>query len=250
MKRLWNLLRLAALGPFILLMGAEGDDAAAKAAADAAAKKAADEAAAAAKKAAEDEAAKKPVTMTQAELDALIEKRLARGSKSAVEEYLKGLGKSKEEIEALIKANTEAEEKAKTDLQKAQEKAAKAEAEKQSAITAANAKLARAAFMVQATLAGIAPACVEDAAILAATQLADLKPDEKTGDFKAEDVKTIAEELLKAKPWLKGDGKSGNVGGPSNQQGDIKPGDIGAKYAKDRAEANKVENDPWAAPKA
>jgi len=241
-KRLLHILRLAALAPFVILMGAESDaEAAAKTKAEADAKAAAE------KKAAEEEAAKKTmVTITQEDLDKLIQQRLARGGKAAVEEYLKGLGMTKEQVDALIKKSKEDEEKNKTELQKEKERGDRAEAEKSAALTTANAKLARAAFLVQAIAAGIPPDRAEDAAALVAAQLAELKPDEKTGDFKTDEVKTIAESLVKTKPWLKSDGKGGNVGGASNAQGELKSGDIGAKYAKQRAEENKVENDPWA----
>ena len=105
----------------------------------------------------------------------------------------------------------------------------------------ANAKLAKAAFLVQAIAAGIPADRTEDAAALVAAQLAELKPNETTGDFKPEDVKKIAEDLVKAKG---DDSSQGGVGdGKGNPPGgSAKVGDFGRSMAK-KTEPN--ADDPW-----
>jgi hypothetical protein len=248
MKRFWSLLRLTLLAPAIILMGnmseAEAAAAKAKAEAEAAAKKAAEDEAA--KKAAEELAKKTTVTMTQTEFDQTIQKRLAREGPKAIEEYFKGLGMTKEQIESMVKANKEAEEKNKTELQKANEKAAAAEKERDAAKQTANTKLAKAAFLVQAVAAGIPADRIADAAELVRNQLSALTPDEKTGEFDEKEIKKIADELVKAKPYLKAEGGSNLGGGSNSGGGNDKPGGIGEKYAKANVSAA-VKDDPWEA---
>lgn len=186
-------------------------------------------------------------TYSEEEAERIAKEREERARRSALKSYFEQQGYSQDEVERLLKEDKERREKAKTDLEREKEAREKAEREKQAAIAAANARLAKAAFLVQAIAVGIPADRTEDAAALVASQLAALTPD-AYGEFKAEDIKTIAEELVKAKPWLKGEGGTGgNVGGGGGNPGGgaaPKPGDIGAAMAK-KEEADK--NDPWAA---
>ena len=192
-------------------------------------------------------AASSSKTYSEEEANRIATEREERARKAALKSYFEQQGYSQDEVERLLKEDKERREKAKTDLEREKEAREKAEREKQAAIAAANARLAKAAFLVQAIAVGIPADRTEDAAALVASQLAALTPD-AYGEFKAEDIKTIAEELVKAKPWLKGEGGTGaNVGGGGGNPGGgsaPKPGDIGAAMAK-KEEADK--NDPWAA---
>lgn len=191
-------------------------------------------------------------TFTQEELERVVAERTGHAASAAIKGFLKQLGIEDEaKVAEIIKEYKASEEAKKTEAQREKERADRAEAEKKAAIAAANAKLARAAFLVQAVAVGIPADRVEDAATLVAAQLAELKPDEKTGDFKVEDVKKIAEDLVKAKPWLKGDGKGGNVGGGSNPPGggNVTPEELGQKAAEERNKAPQPGTggyDPWA----
>ncbi|NLW45825.1 MAG: hypothetical protein GXY86_00570 [Firmicutes bacterium] len=188
-------------------------------------------------------------TFSEEEAERIAKEREERARRSALKSYFEQQGYSQEEVEQMLKADKEKREKEKTETQREKERADKAEAEKKTAIDTANAKLAKAAFLVQAVAVGIPSDRVNDAAELVRTQLSELKPDDKTGEFDEKEIKKIAEELVKAKPWLKGDAKGGNLGGGSNFGGggdESKPGSYGEKMAKAKV-APEVKNDPWAA---
>ena len=186
-------------------------------------------------------------TYSEEEANRIATEREERARKAALKSYFEQQGYTAEEVDALLKKDKEAKEAAKTEAQKEKEKREAAELAAKNAEAKANARLAKAAFLVQAIAAGIPADRTEDAAALVAVQLAGLTPD-ATGEFKVEDIKKIAEDLVKAKPWLKGDNSGGgNVGGGGGNPGGgtaPKPGDIGAAMAK-QAEPDK--NDPWAA---
>ena len=186
-------------------------------------------------------------TYSAEEAERIAAQREERARRAALKSYFEQQGYNQEEVEKLLKEDKERKEKEKTDLQKEKEAREAAEKAKAAAIDAANAKLAKAAFLVQAVAVGIPADRVNDAAELARTQLSELKPDDKTGEFDEKEVKKIAEELVKAKPWLKGDSKGGNLGGGSNSGGsESKPGSYGEKMAKAKV-ATEVKDDPWTA---
>lgn len=187
-------------------------------------------------------------TYSAEEAERIATQREERARRSALKSYFEQQGYNQEEVEKLLKEDKERKEKEKTDLQKEKEAREAAEKAKAVAIDTANAKLAKAAFLVQAVAVGIPSDRVNDAAELARAQLVELKPDDKTGEFDEKEIKKIAEELVKAKPWLKGDAKGGNLGGGSNSGGggESKPGSYGEKMAKAKV-ATEVKDDPWAA---
>lgn len=190
-------------------------------------------------------------TYSEEEANRIATEREERARKAALKSYFEQQGYAQEQVEELLKKDKETREAAKTEAQKEKEKREAAERERDQAKVSANARLAKAAFLVQAMAAGIPADRVEDAAALAAGPLADLKPDDK-GDFETDDVKKIAEDLVKVKPWLKGEpGQGGNVGGGSNPGGGgaVKPEDYGKQAAEERNKAPQAGSggyDPWA----
>jgi hypothetical protein len=209
MKKFFKMLRLFLLAPAILLFGAEGDSGAGGAGTGG------DPNAGGGKdpnggSGSDPNKGKDPnaggggdpkLSMTQAELDAIITKRLSREQKAwetKLEEEKKKA--SMTEAEKLKAEKEEADKKAK-DIQ-----------------TAANIRIARTEFKIAAQAAGV-PVDRLDAAVKLA-DLSDLTPDEKTGEIPRKVLDDAVKATLKINPFLQGtEGKGSGVGGGTNPGG-------------------------------
>lgn len=138
------------------------------------------------------------LTMTQAELDRIIEQRVARAKPKDYDDLVK----LRDKVAA-------AEEAEKTELTKAQEAEKKAKADAQTAIDRANGILVRAAIMVEATAQNAADADTV-AALLTGTEAITVDDD---GNVKG--AKQAVKKLLEDKPFLvkAAAGKPGASGG-------------------------------------
>jgi hypothetical protein len=205
MKKFFKMLRLFLLAPAILLFGVEGDPGASGAGKDPNAGGGKDP-----NGGGDPNKGKDPnvggggdskLSMTQAELDSIIIKRLAREQKA---------WETKLEDEKKKAAMTEAERL----------KAEKEEAEKKTKDiqTAVNSRIARTEFKIAAQAAGV-PADRLDAAVKLA-DLSEVVPDEKTGEIPKKALDDAVKATIKANPFLQGIvGKGGGVGGGTNPGG-------------------------------
>jgi hypothetical protein len=207
MKKFLKMLRLIMLAPAILLFGVEGDPGASGAGGDPNAGGGKDPNGG---NVSDPNKGKDPnvggggdskLSMTQAELDSIITKRLAREQKA---------WETKLEDEKKKAAMTEAERL----------KAEKEEAEKKTKDiqSAANVRIARTEFKIAAQAAGV-PTDRLDAAVKLA-DLSELTPNEKTGEIPKKALEDAVKMTLKANPFLQGSaGGGGGVGGGANPGG-------------------------------
>lgn len=132
-------------------------------------------------------------TFTQAELDAIVKRRLARAKKEA----------DAEREEAERKAKMDENERLKAEKQEAERKA-------QDAIAAANARAVRAEAKAQAASLGVKPDRLDY--VLKLADLTEIEPDED-GEIDTKAVKAAVERVLKDLPELKGDGAGAGANG-------------------------------------
>lgn len=161
-------------------------------------------------------------TYSEEEAERIANERAERASRAALRNYFEQQGFTPEEAEKLLKEYKAKKEAAKTEAQRQKERADKAEAEKAQILKQSNLRIAKTEFKVQAIAAGIPADRADDAAALVLDKLMELEPDEKTGEFRTADLKKIAENLVKEKPWLKSTGAStgfGGIGGGANPGG-------------------------------
>lgn len=144
----------------------------------------------------------KPITFkSQAELDAIIEARVARAKP-----------KDYDELVALREKVNKAAESEKSELQKAKDAAAQAKADGEAAVAKANAKLIRAEILTQASAQGaVDPDAV--IAFLAGSEDIVVDGDEVKG------AKQAVKKLLESKPYL-----VGKAGGAPDKGGGEFPG--------------------------
>ena len=167
-----------------------------------------------------DDAGKGGITYSAEEAERIASQREERARKAALKSFFEQQGYNQEEVEKLLKEDKERRENEKTEAQREKERADKAEAEKKAAIDKANMRIAKTEFQVQAIAAGVPASRADDAAALVADKLKTLTPDDETGEFKKEVLRNIADDLVKAKPWLKdGEAPSGGIGGGANPGG-------------------------------
>ncbi len=210
MKKLLKLLRFALFAPAILLFSAEGDQGASGGSGDPNAgdkggegDKGNKDSNAGDKGGGSGSGGKDPekLTMTQADLDAIIERRLARDRKDrekAAEEEKKKAAMTESE---LLKAEKAEADKKAADIQ-----------------SAANTRIARSEFKIAAQAAGVPADRLEAAVRLA--DLSELTPDEKTGEFSKKDIDNAVKATIKANPFLTaGANGGGSVGGGANPGG-------------------------------
>lgn len=165
-------------------------------------------------------------TFTQADLDRVVNERLARERKKYEGVDVKEYNRLKSEEDARVESQ-------KTELEKAQDKLNKAELEKQQAIDLANKRLILAEFKVKAKDANIK--YVDDA-----YRLSDLSTVEVKEDGAIEGIDAIIESLIKEKPFLLEDvkGGTGKIDDPNKQ----KKTNTTTSFGKRLAEMNKKEN--------
>lgn len=154
------------------------------------------EAAAAAAEAAKDK------TFNQAEVDRIVQERLARDRKDRPSDTeLAELRDAKKKLDEVESAN-------KTELEKANERAAKAEADAKAAVTEAKETRLRSAILAEAAK--------PDRKIVdldSALTLLDRSSLTLDGDGNPTNIAVAMDALLTAKPFLVGDGGNGRAGG-------------------------------------
>ncbi|MEW9697951.1 scaffolding protein [Paenibacillus sp. SI8] len=146
-----------------------------------------------------DDAGKRMVTMTQADLDALIAREKARAKKpfadyddiKAERERLKQAEAERSKAELSEKERLEAEKK------EAVDKAQAAEEAREKALTTANQRLIKSEFRALARESGIRPDALDDA-----FKLADTSAVSVDDDGNVVGVKDVIEALVKDKPYL------------------------------------------------
>lgn len=161
-------------------------------------------------------------TYSEEEAERIANERAERASKAALKSYFEQQGFTPEEVDRLLKEHKAKKEAEKTEAQREKERADKEKAEKERILKESNLRIAKTDFKVQAIAVGIPADRADDAAALVLDKLRELTPDETTGEFKATDLRKIAEELVKVKPWLKGTGATtgmGGIGGGANPGG-------------------------------
>lgn len=170
-------------------------------------------------------------TFTQAELNKIINDRIARERK-------KFEGVDVEEYKRMKKEKQDKEDAEKTDLQKEKERADKLEREKQNAIDLANKRLILAEFKVLAKDNNIE--YIDDA-----YKLADLSNVTVSEDGSIEGLKEIVEALVTDKPFLVGGISKGGTGHidkkSNNDKGKNNGTSLGQRLAQYKASSKGVE---------
>ncbi|MCG8401376.1 MAG: hypothetical protein MJA84_07235 [Firmicutes bacterium] len=170
--------------------------------------------------------------------------RMKREGKAQVEAMAKELGfDSSDALKVAAKAQKEADEAAKTELEKEKARAEKAESDKKMALDAANTRLVNAEIKVFAVQAGF----IDPADAVALIDRAGIQVDEQGAVTGA---KEAVEALAKTKPHLVGTekpgGSPGGAGNVGRQDGGKKnPWEEGQELAKKRNEAKKATNQGW-----
>ena len=162
-----------------------------------------------------DDASKRTVTMTQADLDALIQREKARAKKpfADYDDIKAERERLKEAEEARKLADMSDKERLEAEKQTALEKAQAAEESRDKALTAANQRLIKSEFRAIARESGIRADALDDA-----FKLADTSAVSVDDDGNVIGVKDVIEALVKDKPYLAEQAKKEpkSIGNPSN----------------------------------
>lgn len=142
-------------------------------------------------------------TLSQADVDRIVQERLARDRRDRPsEDELK-------ELRAAQKRLEEIEESNKTELQKAQDRATELERERDAARTAAQETTLRSAIIAEAVKKGFADPSD-------AVSMIDRATLEIDGDGNPKNIGDVMDALLTAKPYLAGGGNDGRGAGNGN----------------------------------
>lgn len=179
-----------------------------------------------------DGAEKRTVTMTQADLDALIGREKGRATKKYAdyEELKAERDRLKADEDARKSAEMSDKERADADTAAAIKRAEDAEADRDRALSAANQRLINAEFRAVARELNIRPDALD-----AALKLADLTPVKVDDEGNVVGVKDAVQALITNSPYLVDKPKPRQIGNP-NGDGDEKPDKTKEQLLKDAAE--------------